>query len=116
MKRTIIAAAVLFALILSVSIFTDIASADTSSPQDRIIVELNNERVQNAFVNICDGVSGYTDSQGIFYPGNISSTNQVVANWSTYGKSRVFAFTSGSDDVLMQMVSGNVGCDNGDGK
>lgn len=112
MKRTIIAAAALILTALSITWFTETASADTASIQDQIIVELNNERVYNAFVNICDVTNGYTDNNGIFYPGNVDGKHQVVANWSGYGKSIQYTFTTGQDIVLLSLQSGSVGCDN----
>lgn len=115
MKTNFIKVSIIFTVIFSIIIlFSNLNAAYSSEAiPDNIYVLLNGSPVQGANVTICNtGISGTTGSTGLFGFNITSGTYQIVVNYGTYGASTFRKFSSGEDFIEVNLVSGNVGCDN----
>ncbi len=80
---------------------------------DHVCVYLNGTPVVGAKVNICNaGLNDNTSSTGCIGFSLTSGTYQIVANYGGYGGQTTGSFTPDTDYYVINLVSGNIGCDN----
>lgn len=115
MKNKIIKSTALLAILFSVFFLFSNSFAEKKKVawEDTVHVTMNGVPVQGASVLICNnGTSGTTGKSGDFGFAISSGYYQVVVNYGTFGGSTYRTFTSGEDYIVINLVSGNVGCDN----